>query len=577
MSKKLLLVFVVLALALSFSVTLAQDSVPRGGIVTINESPQGNWAGPNFNPYAPQPRNGTLPFIYETLIVFNPADGGLPTYWLATDAQYSEDLLSLTMPLRQGVKWSDGEDFTADDVVFSMNLVKEFPSLDIGGIWNGAYIDSVEKVDDYTVKFNLKQVFTQADTLIGGFRPVPEHVWSQIEDPVAFLNEKPVATGPFTEVTDFSETVYTICRNPYYWGKDANGEQLPYLDCVRYPAYSGNDAVNNALIAGQLDWAGNFIPEIESTFVAKDPENYGFFFWPDGAPPVSLYLNNTKAPFSDLKFRMALSAAIDYENLVSIVYGSPVYSAPYNPTGLAPVRYADWLSQEAVDTANSMGLGKYDPEAAKALLDEAGYVVGSDGFRTMPDGSPMSFKIQTVNGWTDWTNAAQYMAQNFQDIGLNASIETPEFGAWFSALQTATYDASMGWSGYNRTPWDYYRNIFDSSLVTPGGDANTTVANGTAWARWFSDETDQLLQAFTKTADLDEQKEIINQLQLVFVQNVPLIPVFANAQWYEWNETRIVGFPKADDYYAQGSPWNAPGALLTVLRLHCRDNSSCGQ
>jgi peptide/nickel transport system substrate-binding protein len=568
-------VFFAVLLALSLSIVGAQDSIPRGGTVVINESPQGNWAAALFNPYSPSPRHGTDNFIYEPLIVFNPVDGGTPTYWLATDAQYSEDLLSLTMPLREGVKWSDGEDFNADDVVFSVNLMQEFPALDTGAIWQ--VISGIEKVDDYTVKFDLKEVYTQADTVLGAIQPVPEHIWSTIEDPVTYLNETPVGTGPFTEVEDFSESVYSICRNPNYWGTDEAGNQLPYIDCVRYPAYSGNDSVNNALINGDLDWAGNFIPDIQKVFVDKDPENYGFFFWPDGAPPVSIYLNTTKAPFDDLKFRQALSMAIDYDNIVAAVYGDPIYAAPYNPTGLAPVRYGDWLNQAAVDAAGEMGLGKYNPDGAKALLDEAGYAAGGDGIRTLPDGTPIAFTIQTVNGWTDWTNAAQFVAQNLQDIGLNVSIETPEFGAWFSALQGGTYSASMGWSGYNRTPWDYYRNVFDSSLVTQNADGSATVANGTTWARWFSDETDQLLKDFTSTTDDAAQKDIINQLQMTFVQNVPLIPLFTNAQWYEWNEQRFVGFPKPDDYYAQGSPWNLPGSLITVLRLHCRDEASCGQ
>jgi peptide/nickel transport system substrate-binding protein len=561
--------FVVLSfVGMSIAPTMAQMDVPRGGTVVINESPQGNWPGPNFNPMAPSPRHGTMNFIYEPLIVFNPVDGGLPTYWLATDAQYSDDLLSLTFTLREGVRWSDGETFNADDVVFTVNLVQQFPALDTGAIWS--IISGVEKVDDYTVRFNLNEVYTQADTVLGGFRTVPEHIWSQIEDPVTYLNENPVGTGPFTEVRDFSESVYTICRNPYYWQ-----EGKPYVDCVRYPAFAGNDSANNALINGDLDWAGNFIPDITRTFVARDPEHFGYYFWPEGAAAVQLYFNTTRAPFSDLAFRMAVSQAIDYNGIIDNVYG-PGYTAPANPTGLSTGRYRDWIYQPALDRAAELGLGIYDADRAAATLDEAGYVMGSDGFRTLPDGTPFSFKIQTVNGWTDWTNAAQVIAQNLQDVGLNASIETPEFGAWFSALQTANYDMSMGWAGYNRTPWDYYRNLYDSTLITPNPDGTTT-AQATTWSRLFSDEVDQLLTDFTRTADLAEQMAIINQIQMFQVENVPLIALFANPQWYEWNSRRFVGWPTGDNYYAQGSPWNQPGSLIVALTIHCVDNTSCGQ
>lgn len=566
-----LLLAVVLALvAAGAAPTLAQDGdIPRGGIVTMNESPQGNWPGPNFNPYSPSPRQGTQQIVYEKLTVFNAPDGGKPTPWLAEDISYSDDLLTVIVKLRQGVKWSDGEDYNADDLVFTSNLMQQFPGLDRIGLWN--IISGVEKVDEYTVNFTLKEVYTQADTVIGGMWQLPEHVWSTIEDPVTFLNEKPVATGPFTEV-EYSDQVYTIMRNPYYWQ-----EGKPYVDGIRYPAYSGNDAVNNALINGELDWAGNFIPDIQNTFVAKDPENYGFDFYIGGQKPVIVYFNTTKAPFDDLEFRKAMSQAIDYVGIIDNVYG-PGYSEPAAPTGLSAGRYADWVNQAALDAAAEAGLGVYDPERAAATLDAAGYAMGTDGFRTNKDGSPLEMKIQTVNGWTDWTNAAQIVAQNWQDIGINISLVTPEFGTWFADLQQANYDVSMGWSGYIRTPWDFYRNLLDSSLVTPieGGGSN---AAGWTWARYFSPRSDELLKAFTQTVDEAEQKNIINELQMFMVDNVPVIPLMGNCYWYEWNTQRFVGFPMPGNFYAIGSPWenDTTGALLTVLNLHCKDATSCGQ
>jgi peptide/nickel transport system substrate-binding protein len=567
----LLLVAVMALVVAGAAPTLAQDGdIPRGGTVNINESPQGaTWPGPNFNPYAPSPRQGTTALLYEPLTIFNAPDGGTPTPWLAEDVSYSEDLMTLVVKLREGVKWSDGEDFNADDLVFTVNLLQEFSGLDRPGLW--AIIDGVEKVDDFTVNFALKEVYTQADTVIGRMYPLPEHVWSTIEDPVTFLNEDPVTTGPFSEL-EYSDAVYTICRNPNYWQ-----EGKPYVDCVRYPAFADNAAVNNAMINGDLDWTGNFIPDIQNTFVAKDPENLGFDFYIDGQKPIIVYLNTTKAPFDDTQFRIALSQAIDYEGIPDIVYG-PGYAGPFNPTGLSLGRYADWINQEALDKAAELGVGAYDPERAKATLDAAGYAVAADGWRTNKDGSPLEIQIQTVNGWTDWTVSAQVIAQNWQDIGLNTSIVTPEFGTWFADLQQANYDASMGWSDYIRTPWDFYRNLLDSSLVLPIDGGGTTAA-GTAWARFFSPRTDELLKAFTQTTDDAEKKEIIGELQMFMVENVPFIPFMGNAYWYEWNTTRFVGFPMPGNMYTIGSPWDnlTGGALLTVLNLHCKDATSCGQ
>ena len=168
--KRHLLVITSIVLVLSMAPGLLAanaQNIPMGGTVVVNESPQGNWPGPQFNPLAPNPRQGFF-FIYEPLAVFNAVDGGKATWWLATDGKYSDDLKTYTITLRKDVKWSDGEAFNAGDVAFTLDLIKKYPALDGGAIWD--LLDSYKKVDDFTVQFNLKTVYTQADTRILGLR-----------------------------------------------------------------------------------------------------------------------------------------------------------------------------------------------------------------------------------------------------------------------------------------------------------------------------------------------------------------------------------------------------------------------
>jgi peptide/nickel transport system substrate-binding protein len=547
-----LLALLVLSLP-SMRSTQAQDDKPRGGTVTVNESPRGSWVR-NFNPYAPDPMHGTTRILYEPLVVFNPVEGGAPTYWLATEYAYSEDLLSLTYKLREGVKFSDGEDFNADDVVFTFNMIKEFPGLDRWGILS--FTDSVEKIDDYTVTFHLSMVYTQADTVIGHrLYIVPEHVWSQIEDPVTFTNPDPVTTGPFV-LSEFSEQVYTLCRNEYYWQAPK-----PYVDCLRYPAYSGNDAANLALINGEVDWAGNFVPDIEAVYVQRDPEHNHYYFW-GGNGPWSFYTNITKAPFDDVRLRQAMSMAIDYELIRDTAMNGYTVVEQENAVGIWP-RYQNWVSQEAVDKVKEMGLGVYNPEAAAALLDEAGYAVGDDGWRTAPDGSTIDFTIQIVNGWTDVVTAAQIISQNFQDVGLNAKVVTPDFGQWLNNLQYGTYDTSLAWTVWDRTPWDFFRNIMDEALVLEDGQLTGQYMPG-----WFSDETTQLLADFTSTADEAAQMEIIGKLQLALVENVLLSPLSPWPSWYEYSTLRFEGWPTEENYYTQGSPWHDDAARIVAINIY---------
>jgi peptide/nickel transport system substrate-binding protein len=530
---------------------VAEETEPPAAektIVTVSHRASSAWVR-NFNPFAPDPINETLDMIYEPLIVWNPVLGGEPTYWLATGYEYSDDLLTLTFTLKEGVTWSDGEVFDAEDVVFTFNLMKEFTELDRGGV--NDFVESVEMVDEQTVAFNLSRVYTLAHIYIGKVNPVPEHIWSEIDDPVTFTNDDPVSTGPFNVISRFEDQVYELCKNENYWQ-----EGKPYVDCLRYPAYPGNEQSQLALVNGEIDWAGHFIPDIDTTYVALDPENYHFYFWPGGSA-IHLYMNTTKAPYDDVEFRRALSAAIDYQNVVDIgMYG---YTIPANPVGLSPA-FESWVNQDAVDNATAMGLSAYDAELAAKILDDAGYVdADGDGWRDLPDGTPLEFKVQVVNGWTDWVTSVQIISQNFQDVGLNATIDTPEFGAWLNNLQTAAYDVSIGWSTAGVSPWEFYYNMLDSSLI--GAD---DLANGQLWHRWTSDDADALLDEFVATVDPDVQTQIINDLQLMFVENVVAIPLFPGPTWYEYNTTHFTGFPTEDDYYTQGSPWREPNSRILV-------------
>ncbi len=547
----------------------AQGSEPvvRGGTVIVSEGQQSPFVR-NFNPYAPDPTRWTLGSIYEPLLFFNPVEGDLPSTWLAESVEWSQDPPALIFNLRRGIYWSDGAEFNADDVVFTFEMIARHPALDRGGLLQ--WYSGIEKIDDYTVRLSMSHMYRPALETIGEYIfIVPEHIWSQVEDPVTFTNPDPVATGMLSVVGNLTEQVLELCRNENYWQVGVDGLPLPYIDCIRMPVFPGNDQANLAAINGELDWMGNFIADIAATFVAADPEHHFFTFWPGGAT-VQLYLNTTRAPFSDVEFRRALSAAIDYEAVTGIgMYG---YTVPSNAVGLGP-RYEMWVSQAALDRAAEMGLAAYNPDLAEDILDAAGYVDSNrDGWRDLPDGSALEFTLQVVSGWTDWMTSAQIMIENFRDVGLKVSMTSLDYAPWLANLQTGNYDSSIGWGAAGVTPWTYYRSLMDSALIGPDG-----LANGQAGARWSSPAADALLDAFAQAATLAEQQDIINQLQMLYVENVVTIPLFPGPTWYEYTTHRFTGFPTEENYYAQGSPWNWQGRLVILTRLHCISEESCAQ
>lgn len=227
--------------------------------LTVNMEQQSTWVR-NFNPFSGDARMQATTIIYEPMMIYDKATSQLVP-WLATAYAWNSDNTLLTFTLRQGVKWSDGQPFTSKDVTFTFDLLNKYPALlnNLGSILTDD-IDSWSAPDDFTVQFKFKVVYTPALHLLANQLIVPEHIWKDVADPTTYTNDTPVGTGPFTEVTKFQDQTYTLEKNPYYWqpGK-------PAFQGMIFPAYPGNDQANMALVQGDLDWAGNFVPDIEKT------------------------------------------------------------------------------------------------------------------------------------------------------------------------------------------------------------------------------------------------------------------------------------------------------------------------
>jgi peptide/nickel transport system substrate-binding protein len=523
--------------------TAAPEAPATAALVTVSTEQQATWVR-NFNPFVGDRRWPTREGMYEPMMVYNTIKGELVP-WLATEYTWNDDNTQLTFTIREGVKWSDGTPFTAKDVAFTFNLFNTKKGLQGSGsnVWE--YIEKVEATDDTTVVFTFSKLFTVGLYDIATQVIVPEHIWGSIEDPVLFTNENPVATGPFTEVPVFQNQIYEVHRNPNYWQ-----EGKPYIQGFRMPAYPGNDQANLATINGENDWAGNFIPDIQKTYVDLDPENNHYWFPATGAD-VMLYLNTTKAPFDDANVRKAISMAINREQIVQIAMFD--YTHPADATGLSDA-FDRWRNPEAVAAGTWVN---FDVEAANKLLDEAGLVRGADGIRTLPDGTPLVYDINVVSGWTDWVSACQIMAQNLAEVGFNVSVKTYDFSAWLDRVQKGEFDMSIGWSSQGATPLNFYRGAMSGTKVRPIGEAAEE-----NWHRFSSEEADELLVQFASVSDFEEQKAIADRLQMLFVENAPALPLFPGPQWYEYNTTRFTGFPNADDPYAIGSTYAAEAVLV---------------
>ena len=508
----------------------------------------------NFNPFnqttaAPS----VLDFMYEPLIIFNAMDGGKPIYRLATAYEYSDDLGSITVTLREGVEWSDGEAFDADDVVKSFELALSDPALDSVGM--AQTLSGVEKIDAHTVRFTLSTPSSQAMYQIVRVPVVPEHIWSAVADPVTFTNPNPVGSGPLTEIRRFTPQEYVQCRNSNYW----DAESLK-VDCIRFPQIANNDQALAAAANGELDWMGSFLPDIENTYVAKDPEHHSY--WLPGGSMVAFYMNfeapaaGDKAAFNDVAFRRAVSMAFDREAMVEIAgYGYPTINQ--YPSGLGRA-FHSWNNPEVDDKFGAFT--QYDIEGAKALLAEAGYKdIDGDGFIETPAGEPIDLEVIVPNGWTDWVNSCQIAVEGLNAAGIKANVSTPESAVWTEKLINGDYDMAINSVRVGPTPFNQYLDSMHE---------NNQTKSRFAASRYYNAELSGLLDAFTQTSDAEKQMAIMGDVQEIVGAEMPLVTVFNNPNWYQYNTKRFTGFFNADNPVANPVVHKTnPARLIHLLSL----------
>ncbi len=489
----------------------------------------------NYNPNNPTgPQQRVRDFAYEPLWIDNIWHPDEDAPGLATSFDIADDLMSVTYHLRD-TTWSDGEPFTADDVVFTVEYAKAHPDYPMGidvysaeaGTGN---VVSAEKIDDHTVKFTLHEPDSLARYGLAGIYPLPEHIWSKVDDPKNFANVDLVATGPWTKPRNFSRNGFELCRNELSHYNDQNK-----IDCLSFPQMNGNEQTVAALSAGELDWLGDGLTDPEITFKPQSEFNN---YWLPAGSDVNLQLNTTKAPFNNLEFRKAISVAIDRDTLVDIsTFGLTTHTI--YPIGTGEM-YNTWYEPAALEPYT--WLMEYNPDKAKELLDAAGFVdQDGDGWRDNPDGTPISFGISMPSGWTDWVNTGQTVAENLQDVGVNASLKTMDEGAWFDAVPQGNFDVYVMWTNGGPTPFQQYYPMFNPRQMVPGQ------IDFQAMHQLEIPGIEDALKRFRATADHAAQQAALTEVHKLVAENVPVVSLFANPTWYEYSTRRFTGWVTEQD------------------------------
>lgn len=517
--------------------------------------PPSSWNPFNTGGYA----MGTVGLCYETLFIYDPLTNEY-TPWLAESGEWTSDTV-YELKVREGIQWSDGEPFTAKDVKFTFELGQTAP-VNISTVWR--YLDAIELVDDYNLKFNFKTtLYQQWGNTLYNTAIIPEHIWSALttEDITSGANENPIGTGPYLfESYDQSRMVWI--KNDNWWGKSAlNMDPQPkrIVDIVN----GSNNVAMGMVLQGGLDLSNNFLPGVATLIKG----GYGVQTYYPEAPYMQsantawLLLNLTKAPLNDAAFRKAIAFAINTDEIVSIDYGNIVMKA--NSTGLLPI-WDQYVDQAVVD---ELGF-TYDPEQAKSILAEAGYKdTDSDGFVEAPDGSKIELKVNNPNGWTDWMEANKIIVNGLQAAGINAQSNYPDYGGYVDERNNATFDMMIANDAQmSNTPWTYYNWMFQH----PVADIATLQAGN--YGRYDNEEAfalvDQLDQV--KVDDIEGMKAVISQMQTIQLTDMPLIPLWYNGAWAQYSNAVWTNWPSSADDANHYLPvtwrgyWN-----MTAIKMLC--------
>ncbi|WP_456296195.1 ABC transporter substrate-binding protein [Vibrio sp. AK197] len=510
----------------------------------------------NFNPYLGATNlHTTTDFMYEPLVVFNEMHGNTPVFRLAESYKMADDLMSVTFNIRKGVKWSDGQAFTADDVIYSFNLVKEKPELDQSGI--NSWVSGVEKISDYQVRFRLTEANSNVPYEISKVPVVPEHIWKNVKDPATFTNENPVGSGPFTEIDTFTAQLYIQCRNPNYWDNDNLD-----VDCLRVPQIANNDQFLGKVVNGEMDWTSSFIPDIDRTYAAASPTHH-YWYPPSG---TQAFVVNFKNPdpakneaLTNVDFRRAFSMALDRQTIIDIAfYGGGTVNDFASGLGYAFEAWSDESVHNKFKQYNS-----YNLDASKSLLNKAGFQdVDGDGFVETPSGKSFELMIQSPNGWTDFNNTVQLAVEQLAEAGIKAKARTPDFSVYNQAMLEGTYDVAYTNYFHGADPYTYWNSAYNSALQSGEGMPRF------AMHFYKNQKLDGLLNSFYKTADKDEQLDIAHGIQQIIAKDQVTIPVMSGAYMFQYNTKRFTGWWNEENPKGRPNIWaGIPERLLHVLDL----------
>ena len=548
------------ALALIAAAASAQDVARENTVIfdldrTIQDPSNFNWLTPGT-----KREHGAHRTMWEPLFILNYGTGTVDP-WLATGFTQNDDSTEFTINLRDGVEWSDGEAFNADDVVFTVEMVmenEEISSSEASSV--RSQVASVTKVDDLTVTFVLNApnprfiVENFGVRIFGSFLIMPEHIWAG-EDAATFAFSDPIGTGPYTFTSAASNRAIWD-RNDDWWGAKTGFMDLPAPERVIFLESGGEESRAQLMVSNQLDAAQNVTI---GTFEAIQAQNPNVIAWYADYPYAAadpcarqLEINTTIAPWDNANMRKAVAAIIDRSQIVNVAYEGT--------TTASETMFAQYGSMARfIDAITEAGYGlspTADVEAGQAMIEAEGWT--RDGDYYTKDGETLSVQIHVNSASTEYTRTIDVIVEQMQRAGIDARAVPVENGVfWGEVLPFGAYEMSYSWlsCGSVNEPWASMGRYTVKDVV-PVGERSPGFNNTARWdgagAEAYSAIVDSIA---TRQLGDAEIPALVAEAYAYLNAEMPFIPLVQAAKLLPMNETYWTGWPTADNYYNHPFFW----------------------